>query len=330
MLLGWRVTDGAGNLITMMTPDDVVVARRRISPWVRETPIIRWDDHPAQPLLKLEALQVTGSFKARGAFNRVLAAREAGTIGDAGVIGASGGNAGLALAYAAHRLGIPAEIVVPETSSPVKLERLRTLGATVVARGQRYGDAYDWALARQRESGALFVHAYDQVEVVAGQGTAGLEFLDQAGPLDVVVVAAGGGGLVAGVRLAMPHQTRVIAVEPTLAPTIRQALAAGGPVDVEVSGVAADSLGARRCGDLAYEVISSMGVESVLVEEEEMVTARQLLWDEFRLVGEYGGVAALAALLADKVKTSGHDRIGIIFCGANSDPSDLVKHDEIG
>ncbi|WP_298208553.1 serine/threonine dehydratase [Ferrimicrobium sp.] len=323
------VTNGAGSLIAMMTPQDVVLARHRIAPWVRVTPMIRWDDHPSHPLLKLEALQVTGSFKARGAFNRVLAAKETGAIGDAGVIGASGGNAGLALAYAAHRLGIPAEIVVPVTSSPVKLERLRTLGATVVVHGERYGDAYDHALERQRRSGALFVHAYDQLEVVAGQGTVGLEFLEQAGSLDMVVVAAGGGGLVAGVRLAMPSQTRVIAVEPTLAPTIQQALLAGGPVDVEVSGVAADSLGARRCGDLAYEVISSMGVESVLVEEEEMIAARQLLWDEFRLVGEYGGVAALAALLADKVKASEEDRIGIIFCGANSDPSDLVKHDAI-
>ncbi|KJE77037.1 threonine/serine dehydratase [Ferrimicrobium acidiphilum] len=309
----------------MITPADVLVAQRRIAPWVRETPVIRWDEHPSRPIVKLEALQVTGSFKARGAFNRVLAAQEVGAIGEAGVIGASGGNAGLALAYAAHRLGIHAEIVVPETSSPVKLERLRTLGATVVVHGQRYGDAYDFALARQQVSGALFVHAYDQEEVVAGQGTAGLEFLDQAGGLDVVVVAAGGGGLVAGIRLAMPEHTRVIAVEPTLAPTIRRAIEAGGPVDVEVAGVAADSLGARRCGDLAYHLLSSMGVESVLVDEEEMIVARQRLWDEFRLVGEYGGVAALAALLAGKIETNENDRLGIIFCGANSDPSDLVK-----
>jgi threonine dehydratase len=310
----------------MITPADVLVAQRRIAPWVRETPVIRWDQHRSRPIIKLEALQVTGSFKARGAFSRVLAAQEAGEINDAGVIGASGGNAGLALAYVAHRLGIHAEIVVPETSSPVKLERLRTLGATVVVHGKRYGDAYDFALSRQQLSRALFVHAYDQEEVVAGQGTTGIEFLDQVGGLDVVVVAAGGGGLVAGIRLAMPQDTRVIAVEPTLAPTIRKALEAGGPVDVEVAGIAADSLGARRCGDLAYHVLSSMGVESILVGEEEMIVARQRLWDEFRLVGEYGGVAALAALLADKIETKDNDRVGIIFCGANSDPSDLVTH----
>ena len=310
----------------MMTPDDVIAARRRISPWVRQTPVIVWDDHPRKPILKLEALQVTGSFKARGAFNRVLVAREAGDIGAAGVIGASGGNAGLALAYAANRLGIPAEIVVPETSSPVKLERLRTLGATVVVQGQRYGDAYDWAIARQAETGALFVHAYDQAEVVAGQGTAGIEFLEQVGELDVVMVAAGGGGLVAGVRLAVPPKTRVIAVEPELAPTIRRALEHGAPLDVDVAGLAADSLGARRCGDIAFEILSKLGVESILVTEEEMVTARRRLWDEFRLVGEYGGVAALAAYLADKVPLAPSERVGIIFCGANSDPSDLMDN----
>lgn len=275
--------------------------------------------------MKLEALQLTGSFKARGAFNRVLAAKEAGEIGGPGVIGASGGNAGLALAYVAHRLGIRAEIVVPETSSPVKLERLRTLGATVVVHGERYGDAYDYALSRQETTHALFVHAYDQKEVVAGQGTAGLEFLEQVGGLDTVVVAAGGGGLVAGIRLAMPKDVRVIAVEPMLAPTIRHALQAGGPVDVDVAGLAADSLGARRCGDIAYRVLSSMAVESVLVDEVEMIEARQRLWDEFRLVGEHGGVAALAALLAGKIETSQDERLGIVFCGANSDPSDLVK-----
>ncbi len=308
-----------------MTPQDVVAARRRIAPWVRQTPVITWDDHRGKPILKLEALQVTGSFKARGAFNRVLAAREAGQIHEAGVIGASGGNAGLALAYVAHRLGIPAEIVVPETSSPIKVQRLRTLGANVVVQGGRYGDAYDFALARQEVTGALFVHAYDQFDVVAGQGTVALELLDQVGSLDAVLVAAGGGGLVAGVRLALPPEVRVIAVEPMLAPTVRRAIEEGGPVDVEVAGLAADSLGARRCGDLAYEILSTMGVDSVLVGEQELIEARRCLWDEFRLVGEYGGVAALAAYLAGNIDLPDTTRVGIIFCGANSDPSDLVQ-----
>ena len=275
-------------------------------------------------LLKLEMLQHAGSFKPRGAFNRILAAAESGPLPADGVIAASGGNHGLAVAHVARQLGIQAHIFVPEATSAFKVERIRALGAGVTVAGAMYADAYDACLRHAARSGALFVHAYDQPEVVAGQGTVGRELMAQRDDVDTVLVAVGGGGLAAGVRLGIGPEARLVAVEPERIPTLRAALAAGRPVDVEVSGVAADALGARRIGDLAFEVLAASQVHSVLVSDDAIVRTRRLLWDRLQLVTEHGGATAAAALLSGAYVPEPGERVAVVICGANTDPSDLV------
>src|SRR5690606_4037186 len=201
-----------------------------------------------------------------------------------GVVTASGGNAGLAVAYAARTLGLPVEVWVPTTAPAVKVAALRELGATVVKRGTEYAEAYEAATKRAADTGALFCHAYDQPEICAGAGTLALELLDQVGEFDTVLLVVGGGGLMAGVATALHGHARVVAVEPEPAPTLHAALAAGGPVSVQVSGVAADSLGARRLGTIAYGVATRTGVESLLVTDEQIVAARRLIWSRYRIV----------------------------------------------
>jgi threonine dehydratase len=235
----------------MTTSAQVHAAAARIASYVRATPLIEADPGTFPPAgrvwLKLEQLQHTGSFKVRGAFNRILSAEEQGMLPPAGVVAASGGNAGLAVAYAAARHNLPARVFVPETAPAVKVARLREYGAEVVQVGSRYAEAYEAAAKHTAETGALFCHAYDQPEICAGQGTIGLELLEQtAGQLDTVLVAVGGGGLLAGVAAATETKARVAGVEPATIPTLNAALAAGRPVDVQVSGIAADSLGATR------------------------------------------------------------------------------------
>jgi threonine dehydratase len=295
---------------------------------VRRTPVAEADPGTFAPggqvWLKLEFMQHSGSFKARGAFNRILAAAEAGELPADGVIAASGGNAGLAVAYAATTLQVPAEVYVPTTAPPVKVAKLHALGATVVQVGHEYADAYEAATKRAADTGALFCHAYDQPEICAGQGTLALELLDQIGPLDTVVLAVGGGGLMAGVAAAVEDQAKVVAVEPETIPTLHAALAAGQPVDIEVSGVAADSLGARRVGAIAYDVAVRTGVRSVLVSDDAIVAARRLLWDHRRIVIEHGTAAALAALISGAYRPTAGERIAILLCGANTDPTDLA------
>ena len=275
-------------------------------------------------LLKLEMLQHAGSFKPRGAFNRILAAAESGPLPADGVIAASGGNHGLAVAHVARQLGIQAHIFVPEATSAFKVDRIRALGASVTVTGAMYADAYDACLRHAAMSGALFVHAYDQAGVVAGQGTVGRELMAQRDDVDTVLVAVGGGGLAAGVRLGIGPEARLVAVEPERIPTLRAALAAGRPVDVEVSGVAADALGARRIGDLAFEVLAASQVHSVLVSDDAIVRTRQLLWDRLQLVTEHGGATAAAALLSGAYVPEPGERVAVVICGANTDPSDLV------
>src|SRR5215468_4498891 len=254
----------------MLTRDDVDAAERRIAGRVRRTPVLPPDD-PAAPIwFKCEWLQHTGSFKARGAFNRVLGAQEAGELDPAvGVVAASGGNAGLAVAFAASHVGVPAEIWVPTNAPTVKVDRMRALGATVVGHGTEYAEAYQGALARAAETGAVYCHAYDHLNMAAGAGTIGLELMEQVpGGFDTVVVAVGGGGLMSGVAASLePAGVRVVAAEPVAAPTLRAALEAGAPVDVSVSGVAADSLGARRVGEIAFALANRTGVVSVLVDD---------------------------------------------------------------
>ncbi|GIH17892.1 threonine dehydratase [Rugosimonospora africana] len=307
---------------------DVEAAARRIAGRVRRTPVLSVEggafDGVADPTwLKLEYLQHTGSFKARGAMNRLLSAAEAGNLGD-GVVAASGGNAGLAVAYAAGILGVPAEVYVPLTAPEVKVRKLKALGAEVRQVGAEYAEANAAALERAAQTGALFCHAYDQPEICAGQGTLALEMLDQVDGLDTVILAVGGGGLLAGVAAALHCRARVVGAEPETIPTLHAALAAGQPVDVEVSGIAADALGARRLGDIAYRVAVDTGVRSVLVSDQEVVEARRLLWEQCRIVMEHGTATALAALVTGAYRPEPGERVGILICGANTNPADLA------
>jgi threonine dehydratase len=275
----------------------------------------------------LEFLQHTGSFKARGAFNRILAADAAGELDPAvGTVTASGGNAGLAHAYAGAQLGVPVTVFVPSITSPVKLARLQDLGANVIQAGHEYAGAYEAARIHAEGTGAIFCHAYDQPAIAAGAGTVGSEILeDLDGEVDTVLVAVGGAGLLAGVAAAVEGTARVVGVEPTTAPTFHEALRAGQPVDVAVSGVAADSLGARRLGEIGFDVAVRTGARSVLVSDDDLVHARRLLWEHRRIAVEHGAAAALAALTSGSYVPEPGERVVVVLCGANTDPSDLVR-----
>jgi threonine dehydratase len=314
--------------LEVITRADVEAASSRIIGRVRRTPVAEVGPCAFAPAgrvwLKLEFMQHTGSFKARGAFNRILAAAEAGELPAEGVIAASGGNAGLAVAYAAKSLDIPAEVYVPTTAPTVKVTKLGAFGATVVQHGTEYAEAYEAAITRAVDTGALFCHAYDQPEICAGQGSVALELLDQLGQVDTVVLAVGGGGLMAGVATALDGRATVVGVEPETIPTLHTALGAGHPIDIDVSGIAADSLGARRIGTIAYNVAVRTGVRSVLVTDNAIIAARRLLWDHHRIAIEHGTAAALAALHSNAYRPAAGERIAILLCGANTDPTDLA------
>ena len=303
---------------------DVEAAANRLGKRVRRTPTVVVDAEPfGHPVaLKLELLQHTGSFKARGMLNRLLAspAPEAGRV-----VAASGGNAGLAVAYAARELGLTAEIVVPTSSPQVKVRRLRGLGAAVTVEGNFYPDAYAYAVARAERLGVPLVHAYDQPEVAAGNGTLAIELVEQVGPVDTVLVAVGGGGLIAGVAAALAGRARVVGVEPEGCPTLHAALAAGGPVDVEVGGIAADSLGAGRLGDVCWSVAREGGLRSLLVPDEAVARVRRRLWEELRVLAEYGGAAALAPLITGGYLPEPGERVAAVVCGGNTDPASVAN-----
>jgi threonine dehydratase len=295
---------------------DVRAAAKRIDGRVRRTPVLaagpdRW--------FKLEFTQYAGSFKTRGMMNQILA----GDVSAAGLVAASGGNAGLAAAYAARELGHPVEVFVPVTAPAVKVAKLGKLGARVVQEGGEYAEAYEAAVMRAAETGARFCHAYDDPAMVAGNGTIGLELLEQL-DVDTILVAVGGGGLVAGLISATSRNVRIVAVEPVGARALYAALEAGEPVDVPVGGVAADSLGARRIGDIAFELARSAKIDSVLVDDSAIVEARRRLWDEHRLVVEHGTAAAQAALLSGAYRPEPGERVVVLLCGANTDPADLT------
>lgn len=305
----------------MITLDDVRKAQERIEGRVRRTPVVA-----AAPGLtfKLEYLQHTGSFKARGALNNVLSAYERGDVGPAGVVAASGGNAGLAVAWAAARVGVPAEIHVPTTAPAVKVARLKAYGATVVQTGAVYGDAARAARSRAAETGAYQCHPYDQVPMVAGAGTVALELQAQA-DVDTVLVAVGGGGLIGGIAAAYEGAgVSVVGVEPQTSCCLHAALAAGEPVDVEVSGYAVDSLGAPSVGRIAFDVAVRTGMASVLVTDAAIREARRTLWDEWRIVVEPGAAAAYAGLSGGAYRAAAGERVAVVLCGANTDPGDLV------
>ncbi len=311
----------------MITRDDVDAAAARIDGRVRRTPVlsVTADDWlPSGGWLKLELTQHTGTFKARGAMNRVLRAHEHGELDPAiGIAVASGGNAGLANAWAARTIGVPATVFVPSIASPAKLARLASYGAEVVVAGDEYAHAQEAVLEHVARTGAVLCHAYDQPEICAGAGTLGLDLVEQCPAVDTVLLAVGGGGLMAGVAAALGDQATVVGVEPELAPTFHAALVAGEPVDVPVAGVATDSLGARRLGSIGWSVAAREGVESVLVTDDAIRAARTALWDRYRLVVEAGGAAPVAALASGAYRPADGERVAVVLCGANTDPSDL-------
>jgi threonine dehydratase len=271
--------------------------------------------------LKLEHLQVAGSFKARGMYNRLLA----NSIPESGVIVASGGNAGIATAAAARALGVRCEVFVPTVSSPAKQAKLRELGADVVVTGAVYAEALEACLLRQRETGALLTHAYDQPEVVAGAGTLARELQAQAGePPSSVLVSVGGGGLIAGVAAWFEDRSRVISLEPERAPTLHHARAAGAPVDVGVSGIAADSLGAKRVGAIAWDIAQRHVPEALLVTDEAIRKAQLTLWKEFKLAVEPAAALGVAALQSRVYVPRPDEVVALVLCGANLDPATLA------
>lgn len=298
---------------------DVLAAESVIRPHVRRTPVI---ETPAEDFglagppvsFKLEFLQHSGTFKARGAFANMLMRQGA----EAGVVAASGGNHGAAVAYAAMKLGYKASIFVPAISSPAKIERIRSYGAEVVVGGDTYVEALAASIRRVEEHGGLAVHAYDQFETLAGQGTVALEFREQAPEVDTMLVAVGGGGLIGGMAACLEGDVRLVGVEPELSPALNSALAAGEPVDAPVGGVAADSLGARRVGTLMFPLAQRHVERSVLVSDETIIEARRLLWDRLRIVVEPGAAAALAALLSKAYQPEPGERVGVLLCGANT------------
>jgi len=277
---------------------------------------------PAFPLmLKLELFQHAGSFKTRGAFANLLTR----SIPAAGVVAASGGNHGAAVAYAAMQLGVPAHIFVPTVSSPAKISRIRGYGADLVVGGDRYADALAASQAFAARSGALPVHAFDQEETLLGQGTIGLELARQAPDLDTVLVSVGGGGLIGGIAAWCAGQPRVIGVEPETAPTLTQALAAGKPVDAEAGGIAADSLAPQRVGELMFPIARAHIARVVLVSDVAIRRAQEALWDGLRLVAEPGGAAAFSALLGGGYVPAPGERVGVLVSGGNTTAVDFGR-----
>jgi threonine dehydratase len=295
-----------------------------IGPHVRITPVLELSgaDVGLPPLsltLKLELFQHSGSFKARGAFANLLLR----AVPPAGVVAASGGNHGAAVAYAAMRLGVPAKIFVPTVSSPAKIARIRSYGADLVVGGERYADALAASEAWVASSGALPVHAYDQAETLLGQGTLALELDGQAPALDTLLVAVGGGGLIGGIAAWYGGRVRVIGVEPEAAPTLTEALRAGRPVDAPAGGLAADSLAPRRVGELMFPIARAHVERVVLVSDEAIRAAQRRLWEAVRVVAEPGGAAAFAALLAGAYVPAPGERVGVVVSGGNTTAVDL-------
>jgi threonine dehydratase len=296
-----------------------------IERYLRLTPVVEvtganFGLSPFALLLKLEQLQYSGSFKTRGAFANLLLR----DVPEAGVVAASGGNHGAAVAYAAMRLGIRAKIFVPTVSSPTKIERIRAYGADLVVVGERYADALAASEAWVAQFGALPVHAFDHVETVLGQGTLGTELAAQA-PLDTVLAGVGGGGLIGGLAAWYAGTARVIGVEPVGAPTLTEALKAGRPVDAETDSIAADSLAPRRVGELMFPIAQAYLDRVVLVSDDAIRQAQEALWAALRLVAEPGGVAALAALLAGGYVPALGERVGVIISGGNTTAVDFAR-----
>jgi threonine dehydratase len=304
--------------------EQIAATERIIRPYVRRTPVIRvaGDDLglAGAPLtLKLEFMQHTGSFKPRGAFANLLTR----SIPAAGVAAASGGNHGAAVAYAAMRLGVSATIFVPRIASPAKLDRIRSYGAELIVGGERYADALAASEAFVARSGALPIHAYDQPETLLGQGTLASELEADAPEIDTLLIAVGGGGLIGGIAAWYSGRIRVVGVEPELAPTLHDALAAGRPVDAPAGGIAADSLAPRQIGALMFPIAQRFVDRVVLVADEAIREAQRVLWAALRIAAEPGGAAALAALTSGGYRPEPDERVGVVLCGANTSAVDF-------
>lgn len=291
-----------------------------IRPHIRRTPIMDVDLAefglaPAPVALKLEFLQHSGSFKARGAFANLLTR----TIGPAGVAAASGGNHGAAVAYAAQKLGVPASIFVPEVAPQAKRQKIAGYGARLVIAGERYADALAACEAFVAETGATSVHAFEQAETMLGQGGVGWELEEQRPDIDTLLVAVGGGGLIGGIAAWYGDRVKVVSVEPEEAPTLNMALAAGHPVDAPTGGIAADSLAPKQVGSMMFAIARKHIGASILVEDQAIRAAQQALWDRMRIVAEPGGAAAFAALLSGRYTPKPGERVAVLLCGANTD-----------
>ena len=311
----------------MISRDDIRRCYEVIRPYIRRTPVVQVElseldeSAPALPAatLKLEQLQCAGSFKARGAFTNLLLR----DVPAAGVVAASGGNHGVAVAYAARRRGVPAKIFVPTVSAPAKVERIRQLGADLVVTGDRYADALAAAQEWVRSSGAMTVHAFDQRETILGQGTLGLELAEQAGALDTVLVPVGGGGLISGVASWFTGDVRVVGVEPDGAPTLSYARAEGRPVDAPAGSVAADALAPRQVGELVFQITQAYVDDVVLVDDASILAAQRALWQAFRIAAEPAASVGIAALLTGAYKPAPGEQVAVVISGANMSPSRL-------
>jgi threonine dehydratase len=308
----------------VIATDQIEATYARIASHIRRTPVVEvdgadFDLNLSALTLKLELLQHAGSFKSRGAFNNLLTRK----IPPAGIVAASGGNHGAAVAFAAMKLGIPAKIFVPSVASPAKIQQIQAYGADLVVGGERYADALLASEAWISHSGALPIHAFDQVETLLGQATVGLELEQQAPKLDTLLVSVGGGGLIAGIAAWYRGKIKIVGVEPELAPTLTRAFAAGRPVDAEAGGIAADSLAPRRVGELVFPIAKQFVSGTVLVTDEALREAQRSLWKNLRIVAEPGGAAAFAALLSGRYLAQPNERIGVLICGGNTTAVDF-------
>jgi threonine dehydratase len=305
--------------ISGISREGIAATEKAIRPYVRWTPLVKADladfGLSAAPVaFKLEMLQHSGSFKARGAFANLLLRKPPA----AGVVAASGGNHGAAVAYAAQRLGVPATIFVPSITSPAKLQRIKDYGANLVIAGSRYADALEASEAHVVKTGAMPIHAYDQAETLLGQGTVGLELEGDMPEVDTLLVAVGGGGLIGGIAGWYTGLARIIAVEPEQAPTLHMAIRAGKPVDAPAGGIAADSLAPRRIGELMLPIAQAYVERVTLVSEDAIRRAQAALWSSLRVVAEPGGAAAFAALLSGQYRPRPRERVAVLVCGANT------------
>lgn len=309
----------------MINRAEITKAYQRLKPFIRQTPTIESGAGslglPYSINLKLEHLQHSGSFKARGAFNSLLQM----TVPNAGVTAASGGNYGAAVACAASKLGHQARIFVPEISNPAKIEKIRRFGADVHVEGAAYADAAQLCCQHQTETGAIDIHAYDAPGTINGQGTVALEWAGQCPDLDTILVAVGGGGLVGGISSYFQNAVKVVAVEPEGSCSLNAALSAGEPVDVTLNSIAANSLGARRCGIHGFDLAQRFVDQSLLVSDNAILHAQALLWRDMQLAVEPGAATALAALISGVYEPKPGERIGVLLCGGNADFSQLEQ-----